>query len=163
MLRHLARRILEPQVCAVVEAADGEEGLRAVERAHPEFDLVLTDLEMPVMDGWTVIAALSRYRPDLPILCMSGYSRIDQASRLARYPAVPLLSKPFTADALAAAVSDTLDRGRQVRASAKLQREMALEARAMGRRLRQENEARHSRAIDLVVAAHQLRSQMRGD
>lgn len=163
MLRHLVRRILEPQVRALVEAANGEEGLRAVERAHPEFDLVLTDLEMPVMDGWSVIAVLSRYRPDLPILCMSGYSRLDQASRLASYPGVPLLSKPFTADALAAAVSEMLARGRQVRESAKLQREVAAEARTMSRRLRQENEARHRRTVDLVVAAHQLRSQMRGD
>lgn len=54
--RELIREILEPLDCEVLEAADGSEALETIRQALP--DLVLLDIQMPVMDGFSVLQAL---------------------------------------------------------------------------------------------------------
>src|SRR5438045_4862575 len=58
-VRRLVHRILEPQVCRVIEAASGEEGLRLIQAGSPAVDVVLTDLVMPRLNGWDVIDTLA--------------------------------------------------------------------------------------------------------
>ena len=53
MVRHLVRRILEPEVCGVVEVDDGETALRLIQRRADSIDVVVTDLVMPGIDGST--------------------------------------------------------------------------------------------------------------
>ncbi len=67
MVRALVRRMLEPDVCGVVEAEDGESALRLIERGQPAIDVVLTDLVMPGIDGFDIITVLARHRPGLPV------------------------------------------------------------------------------------------------
>src|SRR5262249_59773238 len=52
MVRHLVRRILEPEICSVVDVEDGETALRLLQRQADSIDLVLTDLSMPGIDGF---------------------------------------------------------------------------------------------------------------
>ena len=56
---------------SVREAADGEEALAAIGKRRP--DLVVTDIRMPQMDGYTLLVHLREQYPDLPVLAISGY------------------------------------------------------------------------------------------
>ena len=107
MVRTLVRRMLEPEVCAVVEAESGESALRLIEQGELAIDLVLTDLVMPGIDGFDLVQVLSRHRPDLPVVCMSGF-----AAPSSRRLTVPLVRKPFTLESLRSALAPVLAAGR---------------------------------------------------
>jgi CheY-like chemotaxis protein len=62
MLRHLVRRILEPQICGVMEVEDGETALRLIQRRGDSIDVVLTDIAMPGIDGFIMVDAASADR-----------------------------------------------------------------------------------------------------
>jgi two-component system cell cycle sensor histidine kinase/response regulator CckA len=109
MVRTLVRRMLEPEY-SVVEAEDGESALRLLERGRPAIDVVLTDLVMPGIDGLDIITVLARHRPDLPVVCISGF-----ASASASQLSVPFLPKPFSLEELRATLELVLARSREVR------------------------------------------------
>jgi CheY-like chemotaxis protein len=91
---------LEEQGYRVREASDGEEGLKALADELP--DLVILDFIMPGMSGAEVASRIRADCPGHPILFISGYSETEAVKRTA--PDVPLLPKPFRADALNKAV-----------------------------------------------------------
>jgi CheY-like chemotaxis protein len=155
MVRHLVRRILEPEVCGVVEVEDGEKALRLIERARESIDVVLTDLAMPGIDGFDVVDVLSRHLPDLPVLCMSGY--VSPATATGRLD-VPFLQKPFTAEALCDAVLPLIERGQAVRALARAEKQRAPDERAASGLLRRGSQENLIAAVDLVAAARALRA-----
>jgi two-component system cell cycle sensor histidine kinase/response regulator CckA len=113
MVRTPVRRMLDPEVCTVVEAEDGESALRLIERGQPPIDVVLTDLVMPGIDGFDIITVLARHRPDLPVICMSGFASVA-ASRLT----VPFIPKPFSLESLRAGLEPMLARRRDLRRTA---------------------------------------------
>src|SRR5690349_436534 len=73
LVRRVTRRALEAEV-SVLEAADGEEGLALLDRPETTIDLVVTDFMMPKINGLGVIAVLARYRPELPVIGMTGHT-----------------------------------------------------------------------------------------
>ena len=85
--------------CVVIEAADGVAALDRL-RSGDAFDLLVTDIRMPHLDGWTLAERARALRPELPILCVTGWS--DVAPRPVAGSEV--LGKPFrTADLIPAA------------------------------------------------------------
>ncbi len=80
----------------VGEASDGEEAMQAVELYKP--DLIITDINMPVMDGLQFMEWLSRYHPDIKVIILTGYRDFEYARRALRYGAVEFLLKPFSLD-----------------------------------------------------------------
>ena len=96
----------------VTEAAGGEQGLKLF-GSGGGFDLVITDILMPGMDGARVIGALRKQRPAMPILAISGGRRVLtpqfslETASLAG--ATHQLAKPFTRHQLQAAVLRALD------------------------------------------------------
>ena len=87
-----------------VEAArDGADGLAWL--ARERFDLVMTDLRMPVLDGWGVVEGVRRIAPGLPVVILTGSS--DHEDR-ARAWGVPLVLKPVGLSELEAVVRDAL-------------------------------------------------------
>ncbi len=74
--------------------ADGEEGLAAFANEEP-FDLVISDVVMPGMDGPTMAKGIRRVSPDLPILFMSGYAE-EQLRKDIDVPDMHFISKPFS-------------------------------------------------------------------
>jgi CheY-like chemotaxis protein len=131
VVRHFIRRILESDACGIVEAADGEAALRLIEQNRPAVDFVLTDLRMPGIDGFDLLQVLAAHRPDLPVLCMSGFPTFAAGS----LPRVPFLAKPFTPDALRQAIEPVLA---QVRSRAFSTEPIAIDLVAAARRLQRE-------------------------
>lgn len=154
MVRLLVRRMLEPEVCAVVEADTGEAALRLIERGEPAIDVVLTDLVMPGIDGFDIVRVLARHRPELPVVCMSGFASATR-DRLT----VPVVPKPFSLETLRAALAPALERTRALRQAAVDGRQRASAERATSERARRVSGATRVEALDLVAAALDLRRQ----
>jgi len=74
-------------------AKDGEEALQKIENS--KFDLVLTDMRMPKMDGLQLVKEISKKRPEIATVVMSGHGSIDAALEAVRRGASDFLSKPF--------------------------------------------------------------------
>ena len=109
-VRAVAERALVRQGYEVTTAADGEDGLEALGRAidaGSEFDLVLSDVVMPTMDGPAMAREIRRLRPDLPVLFMSGYAE-EQLRREIDIPNMYFLAKPFSVAQICTAVEDVL-------------------------------------------------------
>jgi CheY-like chemotaxis protein len=158
-IRRLVHRILEPEICRVIEAGGGEEGLQVLQAGKPVVDIVLTDLVMPNLDGWDVIDTLTEYRPDLPVLAISAYAGLDQRS-LAERLGTQVLAKPFDIEALRQAVKTTLAETRLMRERAVMMRAYARQVGATSARAREENGGRVARMNDLVIAAWQIHARL---
>jgi CheY-like chemotaxis protein len=103
-MRDLLKRILDRAGYAAATAADGAEGLGLFRRG--EFGLVITDIMMPVMDGFEVIRALRAGSTDVPIMAISGVDDWDKLLRLALdLGANAALQKPMPRDLFLSTVS----------------------------------------------------------
>ncbi|GJQ19670.1 MAG: hybrid sensor histidine kinase/response regulator [Bacteroidia bacterium] len=114
-LRFAARMALEENGFHVLEAGDGEEGLRVSLNARP--DLVLCDIEMPKKDGYEV---LKMFRADpstatVPFVFFTGRSGKGDMRKGMDLGADDFLTKPFTADELISTVQSRLSRVARVR------------------------------------------------
>ncbi len=111
-VRALVRRALVEDGHEVMTAADGAEALDTLQREGGRFDLLLTDIKMPVMDGVALALAAARDFPVLPILLMTGYA--DQRERASGLDALirAVIAKPFTLAQLKAAVAVALTPGK---------------------------------------------------
>ncbi len=107
-LRAFIVRALVQDGHEVVAVADGAEALDAMARETAEFDLLLTDIRMPIMDGIALALAAARDRPDLIILLMTGYA--DQRERAHGLDALihDVIAKPFSLAEIKAAVTEAL-------------------------------------------------------
>jgi two-component system, cell cycle response regulator CpdR len=108
-VRAFVKRALEMDFHTVVTAEDGAEGLEILRRENGAFDLLLTDIRMPVMDGIALALAAARDFPTLKILLMTGYA--DQRERAANLQAliVDVITKPFTLAEIRAKVTEALE------------------------------------------------------
>lgn len=80
----------------VGEAADGEEAIQAVHSRTP--DLIITDINMPVMDGLDLAERIHESGLDIMIIILTGYREFEYAQRAIRYGAIEFLLKPFSLD-----------------------------------------------------------------
>jgi two-component system cell cycle sensor histidine kinase/response regulator CckA len=107
-LRALAVHALAAGGYAVAEARHGEDALRVIEQTAEPFDLVVTEMMMPVMSGYKLGRRLARQRPGLPVLYMSA--AVNET--LIRYgpPSgrTQFLQKPFLPEDLVRQVNESL-------------------------------------------------------
>jgi CheY-like chemotaxis protein len=91
-----------------VAAADGGEALDVLVRESGRFDVLLTDIKMPVMDGIALALAAARDYPDLIILLMTGFA--DQRERASGLDALihDILTKPFAVADLQRSVREAI-------------------------------------------------------
>ena len=154
--RAVIRRMLEAEDFHVEEADSGEAALRIIQARSEPFDLVLTDLSMPLIDGREVSETLARYRPSVAILGMSGNP--DAVPHIGAYD-IPfrVMLKPFTPEDLYHAVRDAITR--QVDLAAVAEEEIVRAHAGLSRLARALEESRTIRVhtLDLVVAARELR------
>jgi len=116
-VRGLVKRALEMDGHVVVAEADGAAALDQLMETRGAFDLLLSDIRMPLMDGIALSLAAGRDFPDLPILLMTGFA--DQRERAHDLEAIieDVVTKPFSLAEIRAAVEKTLTNGRRPRAA----------------------------------------------
>jgi two-component system, cell cycle sensor histidine kinase and response regulator CckA len=107
MVRAVAERALVRQGYTVETACDGEEALALIAEGR-QYDLVVSDVVMPNMDGPAMARELRVQRPDMRILFMSGYAE-EQLRKSINLDKVAFLPKPFSVQQIAEAVRDALN------------------------------------------------------
>ncbi|MFC3675017.1 response regulator [Ferrovibrio xuzhouensis] len=105
-VREFIRRALEHRGHEVVAVADGADALVKLNRGP--FDLLLTDIGMPNMDGVELALKVARDWPDLPVLMMSGYALERRRAHGIDGLAEAVLQKPFSMVDLNVAVEQVL-------------------------------------------------------
>ncbi len=107
-IRGLLKRGLEMDGHDVTVASDGGDGLDRLDECRGAFDLLLTDIRMPIMDGIALALAAKRDFPDVTILLMTGFA--DQRERAKNLDAIvaDVLTKPFSLTDLRATVRRVL-------------------------------------------------------
>jgi CheY-like chemotaxis protein len=107
-LRAFVARALTMDGHEVMVAADGGEALDVLVREQGNFDVLLTDIRMPVMDGIALALAAARDFPELTILLMTGYA--DQRERAHGLDALihDVIAKPFSLEEIRKAVNGAL-------------------------------------------------------
>ena len=105
-VRIVAERALTRQGFTVTTARDGEEGLELV-RDGGEFDVVVSDVVMPVMDGPAMVREIRAIKPDMPVLFMSGYAE-GQLRKEIDIANVHFIAKPFSVQQIGAKVEEVL-------------------------------------------------------
>jgi two-component system chemotaxis response regulator CheY len=136
MMRSVLRLALNRAGHDVTLAAHGAEALSEVERRDP-FDLIITDLEMPNLDGRGLVQALRGISCPSPVLLMSGYHGLQELARMAEDSGLRVhgaLEKPFTGERLVSMVDTLITRNTAaaspVRRATDSPRRVALEASA---------------------------------
>jgi CheY-like chemotaxis protein len=107
VVRELVLRALNEDGHELTAAADGVSALAAMNRKGG-FDLLLTDVKMPVMDGIALALATGRDHPQTAIMLMTGYA--DQRERAHGLDALvhDVIAKPFSVDQIKDAVREAL-------------------------------------------------------
>ncbi len=95
-VRSFVARALEIDRHEVVEAEDGEMGLEIFIADQAGFDLVLTDIQMPQMDGIEMSIGLARAMPNQKILMMTGYANQRERAGSIGEIVIDVVQKPFT-------------------------------------------------------------------
>ena len=107
-MRALVARAITMDGHETVTAQDGAEALEILIREGGAFDLLLTDIQMPVMDGIALALSAARDFPALTILLMTGFA--DQRERASNLDALvhDVITKPFSVADIRTAVADAL-------------------------------------------------------
>jgi two-component system response regulator (stage 0 sporulation protein F) len=105
-VRRLMRRLLESQGYRVLTASNGVEGMTYVQ--NDSVNMVLLDLEMPVMNGPEFIGELRKGGLNIPVIIVSGYPDSALMVEASRFSPLMLVPKPIDSEALLLAVKRTL-------------------------------------------------------
>ena len=104
--RNILERLLTLTDYEVEIVKSGEEAVKRLKRS--EFNLVLTDLDMPGMDGLELLSHVKSQYPDVPVIVVTGLVSEESRNEALEVGAVGLLSKPYTRDQLLAIISEFL-------------------------------------------------------
>jgi len=107
-MRQLVARAIAMDGHEIITAQDGAEALEILTREGGAFDLLLTDIQMPIMDGIALALSAARDFPGLTILLMTGFA--DQRERASNLNAIAhdVITKPFSIADIRTAVADAL-------------------------------------------------------
>ncbi len=101
------RKVLGAEGMDISTTMDGREGIQlAVERP---FNIVMTDIRMPDVDGLTVLWEIKQVKPTIPVLIITGFATISSAVQAMKLGAINYLEKPFTPEELVRAVVSAIE------------------------------------------------------
>jgi CheY-like chemotaxis protein len=109
-VRTLIHDVLEMRGYRVFEARTPREALDVANQAEAHFDLLVTDVVMPGMNGRELAEALTAQLPDLKVVFVSGYGP-DELTQYGVKAGAGFLQKPFSPKVLASKVREILDSG----------------------------------------------------
>ena len=110
--------VLEREGYAVTACENGENGLAAMQ--NTEFDVVLTDLRMPGIDGMDVLRHIRETTPDVPVIMITGHATLDSAVDAMKAGAFHYIAKPFRLDEAREVVRSALEMRRIKRENSQL-------------------------------------------
>jgi DNA-binding NtrC family response regulator len=123
-LRTMLRLALERAGHGVLEARDEPEAVRLLNDSRPA--VVLSDLRLPVGDGFGVLRAAKEIDHDIPVIVMTAYGSIEDAVAAMRQGALDFLAKPVDPDHLLLMVSRALEQRRLVTENLLMKEELAI-------------------------------------
>ena len=94
-VKFVAKSMLKELGFTVVEASNGREALDIFQKTASEISLVVTDIGMPVMNGYTLFRELKILKPELPIIISSGFGDTVVTTRIPGEEIAGLVSKPY--------------------------------------------------------------------
>lgn len=103
-------RALEIDGHRVEEAVDGADALAKLSESDQRFELMISDIRMPVMDGIALTLAVAAERPGFPIVLMTGYAEQRERARELEGLVEDVLTKPFPLAEFRAAIRTVLER-----------------------------------------------------
>jgi two-component system cell cycle sensor histidine kinase/response regulator CckA len=107
-VRLFSARALRNKGYKVIEAKTGEAALELLDGGP--YDLLVTDMVMPRVDGAQVIREARKLLPDLPVICISGYTEESVLKEVESLDKLRFLSKPFSLKQLAGAVKEAIEK-----------------------------------------------------
>ncbi len=119
--RIILEELLEDEGFEVLTASDG---VKALEIAHEtDIDLIVTDMQMPGMNGVELLAEAKKRWPDIPIIMVTAFGEIDKAVSAMQAGAFNFLSKPFKNDELIANIKKAIEHHSILRDNTRLRKE----------------------------------------
>ncbi|MEJ2715737.1 MAG: response regulator [Deltaproteobacteria bacterium] len=100
-------RVLEEEDYEIATCRKGQEAVEALKGGG--FDILITDLKMPGMDGLQAMEALAEVDPDLSMIMLTAYSTVDSAVKAMKLGAVDYIKKPFTPEQLTDLVEKVME------------------------------------------------------
>ncbi len=108
VIREGVERALSKQGYDVTKAEDGDLGLALLKER--EFDIVLTDLMMPGLDGFAVLGWIQENRPHVQVVVITGFATVSKAVTAMKQGAFDFVGKPFTPDYIRVVVNRAVDK-----------------------------------------------------
>ncbi len=135
-LRQILVRVMRADGFIVDEASNGYEAITQME-AHPS-TLILTDIEMPKMDGFSLLRELRSRWPDAAVMMISGNGDVQTAVSCLSVGALDYLTKPFHLEEVRARITSVLERRRLVLENREYQTRLEQKVQAQARRIEQQ-------------------------
>ncbi len=111
-LRSMLRILLNTNGHETLIAEDGQEALELIKQYT--FDLMITDLRMPHMDGLSLLRAVKALALSMPVILITAYSSREAAAEAVELGAFAYVAKPFEINALMDTIGHALDAGKNI-------------------------------------------------
>ena len=108
VIREGVERALAKRGYEIAKAEDGNKGLEMIKAV--DFDIVLTDLMMPGLDGFAVLDWLRENQPHVQVIVITGFATVTKAVTAMKQGAFDFVGKPFTPDYIRVVVDRAIDR-----------------------------------------------------
>ncbi|MBU1140549.1 MAG: sigma-54 dependent transcriptional regulator [Proteobacteria bacterium] len=114
--------LLRDEGFEVFTAPDGKEGMVAIQEV--DLDLVITDMQMPGMDGLQFLQKIKEVNNDLPVIMITAFAEVDKAVAAMQAGAYNYLAKPFSNDELLVNINKAVHHYSLIRENSRLRKEM---------------------------------------
>ena len=108
VIREGVERALSKRGYQIAKAEDGNQGLALLKEQH--FDIVLTDLMMPGLDGFAVLDWIRENQPRVQVIVITGFATVTKAVTAMKQGAFDFVGKPFTPDYIRVVVDRAIDK-----------------------------------------------------
>jgi two-component system NtrC family response regulator len=114
--------LLRDEGFEVFTAPGGNDALKIVEEV--DLDMVISDMQMPGMDGMALLAEIKKLDDDLPVLIITAYAEVDKAVKAMQAGAFSYLSKPFSNDELIVSINKAVSHRSLLKENIRLRQEI---------------------------------------
>jgi len=121
-MRRLLGRVLAKEGYETVASSSGVDAMRQI--GADDFDMVITDIQMPEMGGLDLLKEIKAYNPSLPVVVITAYGTVESAVQALRLGAYDYITKPFETDEIKLVVAKVLERERLLEENRHLHREL---------------------------------------